>query len=220
MSIETLIDTQLHRYILEHSLRLTEEQQALFEKAKNDESAQMNTSPEQAQFLSLLIKMMNAKNALEIGVFRGFGTLSMALALPEDGKIVACDITDKHLQGYKSYWHEAGVFHKIDLRINPAKISLAQLSEQGQDQSFDFAYIDADKESYPDYYEYILQLLSPGGVAIFDNVLWKGQVADPENHKPSTTAIRDLNDTIHKDNRVEASLLPVGDGINIVRKKD
>lgn len=219
MSIDTLIDDQLHRYILEHSLRLTDEQQALFDKAKDDELSQMNTSPEQVQFLSLLMKMLNVKTALEIGVFRGFGTLSMALALPEDGKIIACDITEEHLKNYKTYWHKAGVDHKIELKINPANISLEQLIEQGFNQSLDFAYIDADKESYPEYYEYILQLLKPGGVMIFDNMLWKGGVADPENQQPSTVSIRQLNEIIHHDNRVQASLLPVGDGINIVRKK-
>ena len=219
MSIDTLLqDKKLYKYILNHSLRLKNTQQEMFEKAKNDELAIMNTAPEQVQFLNLLIKLLNAKTVIEIGVFRGFGTLGMSLALPEDGILYACDVTDEYLQDYKHYWQKLKVDHKIQLKIAPAAETLDQLIQQNI-TSVDFAYIDADKESYAIYYEKMLKLLKPGGVIVFDNMLWSGAVADEGNQETSTIKIRELNDIIHQDNRVEASLLPIGDGINIVRKK-
>ena len=190
--------------------------QKLFEKAKQDDLSHMLSSPNQLQLIALFIKMSNAKKVLEIGVFRGFSTLVMAQVLPKDGKIEACDISHEYIQPYKHFWQDAVVEQKINLNIAPALETLEKFEKAGE--RFDFAYIDADKPNYINYYEKTLKLMSSGGVIAIDNVLWSGRVADEQNNDESTKVIRELNELIHNDSRVEACIIPIGDGVNLVRK--
>lgn len=217
--MKTLLNSnELYQYILDNSLTQTETQKSLLDKASLDDHSSMITSPEQVQFLGLLIKILGVKKMLEIGVFRGVGTLGMALALPDDGYVYACDITNEYLNGYQHFWDEAHVAHKIKLQISPATDTLKKLISDGHNNTFDFAYIDADKENYMEYYKLSYQLLRKGGVMVFDNMLWSGNVINSHDNEQSTIAIRTLNNHILHDDKVEASLIPVGDGINIVRK--
>jgi len=217
--MKTLLDSnELYQYILDNSLTQTSIQKALFDKANVDKHSNMITPPEQLQFLSLLIKILGVKKMLEIGVFRGVGTLGMAIALPNDGYLYACDITNEYLNGYQQFWSDANVAHKIKLNIAPATETLKKLLSDGHNNTFDFAYIDADKENYMEYYKLSYQLLRKGGVMVFDNMLWSGNVINSHDNEQSTIAIRTLNNHILHDDKVEASLIPVGDGINIVRK--
>ncbi|MED7820017.1 MULTISPECIES: O-methyltransferase [unclassified Francisella] len=217
MSIKSLFsNSNLNQYIDENSVKLNKVAEKLFNKAKNDEFSNMLSSPNQLQLISLFIKMINAKNILEIGVFRGFSTLVMAQALPEGGKIEACDISYEYIEPYKQFWQEAGVEDKINLNIAPALESLDRFVQLGK--KFDFAYIDADKANYINYYEKTLSLMNSGGVIAIDNVLWSGRVADGENNEESTKTIRQLNELIHNDTRVEACIISIGDGVNLVRK--
>ncbi|WP_150467843.1 O-methyltransferase [Francisella sp. SYW-9] len=217
MSIKSLFNSpNLNMYIDENSVKLDKVAEKLFNTAKNDESSMMLSSPNQLQLMSLLIKMSNVKNILEVGVFRGFSTLVMAQALPADGKIEACDISYDYIEPYKKFWQEAGVDGKINLNIAPASETLDKFIKL--DKKFDFAYIDADKENYINYYEKTLALMSSGGIIAIDNVLWSGRVADSSNNEPSTVAIRKLNELIHNDDRVEACIISIGDGVNLVRK--
>jgi predicted O-methyltransferase YrrM len=220
MSDRTItLDDQLYNYLTSVSLR---EPQILRQlRTHNSEYPQghMQVSPEQGQFMGLLLKLMGAKRVLEVGVFTGYSSLAMALALPVDGCIVACDISAEATDVARRYWQEAGVSSKIDLRIAPALETLDGLIQQGHTNSFDLAFIDADKGNYPNYYERCLQLVRPGGVVAVDNVLWYGRVADPQVTDHRTTIIRQLNQQIYEDDRVEMSLLPIGDGLTLARKK-
>jgi len=219
MSIKSLFcNPDLDNYIDSNSVRLDDVTQKLFEKAKQDDLSYMLSSPNQLQLIALFIKMINAKNIIEIGVFRGFSTLVMAQALPKDGKIEACDISHEYIQPYKHFWQDAGVEYKINLIIAPALETLEVFEKQGR--KFDFAYIDADKPNYINYYEKTLKLMDFGGVIAIDNVLWSGQVADEQYNDKNTKVIRELNELIHNDSRVEACIIPIGDGVNLVRKVD
>ena len=197
-------------------MKLSEEAEKLFNKAKNDEFSNMLSSPNQLQLINLFIKMIGAKNILEIGVFRGFSTLVMAQAILADGKIEACDISYEYIEPYKHFWQEANVDDKISLNITPALETLDKFMKLGK--RFDFAYIDADKENYINYYEKTLDLMNSGGLIAIDNVLLSGKVVDSSENEPSTVAIRKLNELIHNDNRVEACIISIGDGVNLVRK--
>lgn len=217
MSIKSLFNSSnLDSYINDNSIKLHPIAEKLFNKAKNDEFSNMLSSPNQLQLLSLFIKMVNAKSILEIGVFRGFSTLVMAQALPDDGKIEACDISYEYIEPYKHFWQEAGVEDKINLNIAPALESLDRFIQLGK--KFDFVYIDADKANYINYYEKTLSLMNSGGIIAIDNVLWSGRVADEQNNEEDTTAIRELNQIIHNDTRVDACIISIGDGVNLVRK--
>jgi predicted O-methyltransferase YrrM len=180
---------------------------------------QMQISPEQGQFMAFLIQLIGAKKALEIGVFTGYSSLAVALALPDDGTLIACDVSEDYTAIARTYWQKAGVDHKIDLRIAPALDTLDDLIAKGEANSFDFAFIDADKSSYDDYYERSLQLVRVGGVIAIDNVLWSGRVADPSDTQKRTRMIRALNTKLHHDHRVTLSLLPVGDGLTLAMKR-
>lgn len=181
--------------------------------------ARMQITPEQGQFMALLAKSIGAKRALEIGVFTGYSAWSVAEALPEDGVLIACDLSEEWTSLAREFWERAGMADKIDLRIAPALETLASLEADGQNGSFDFAFIDADKENYDSYYEACLRLLRSGGLVVVDNALWGGQVMDSSFTDADTVAIRNLNEKIRDDERVDASLLSVGDGVYLARKR-
>ncbi len=172
----------------------------------------MQITPEQGQFMQLLLRLTGARRTLEIGVFTGYSALITALALPEDGQVVACDISDEWTSLGRPYWHEAGVAHKIDLRLAPALDTLNSLTGP-----FDFAFIDADKINYDAYYERCLQLVRPGGLILIDNTLWHGDVINPAKQDADTLAIRALNKKLQADPRIDLSLLPIGDGLTVCR---
>ena len=217
-----LTDT-LYHYLLDHSLREAPALAALREETHNNPICNnyiaMQIAPEQGQFMGLLAQLIGAKRTLEIGVFTGYSTLSVALALPVDGQIVACDISDEWTAIGQRYWQQAGVADKIDLRLAPAQDTLAALLTDNQAETFDFAFIDADKESYSAYYEQCLQLLRPGGLIVVDNVLWSGAVIDTDKQDADTQAIRSFNSRIHQDERVDISMLAVADGLTLIRKR-
>ncbi len=181
--------------------------------------AQMQIAPEQGQFMAFLVRLLGARKTLEVGVFTGYSSLAVALALPEDGKVIACDVSEEYTDIARRYWEKAGVSQKIDLQIGPAVDTLDNLIATGHGETFDFAFIDADKSSYPRYYEQCLELLRSGGVIAIDNVFWGGKVADPNVTDNRTEIIRSLNRKIHDDERVEISIVPIGDGLTLARKK-
>jgi predicted O-methyltransferase YrrM len=214
----TLTDS-LYEYLLSVSLREPQLLLDLREETAALPAAGMQISPEQGQFMALMVRLMGARRCLEVGVFTGYSSLVVALALPEDGRIVACDVSEKWTAVARTYWQAAGIDHKIDLRLAPAVATLDVLIAQGHSGTFDLAFIDADKASYLDYYERALTLLRPGGLIMVDNTLWDGRVIDPEVSDADTVAIRHFNETVHADPRVDLSLLPVGDGITLLRKR-
>ena len=215
----TLTDT-LYDYITRVSLREPPLLKRLREETASHPLANMQIAPEQGQFMALLMQLMGARKTLEIGVFTGYSSLCVAMALPPDGKLVACDVSDEWTQIARRYWKEAGVEHKIELHLAPARDTLDRLLRNGEAATFDFAFIDADKTGYDDYYERTLQLLRPGGLIMFDNMLRNGDVADPTVLTDSTVAIRVLNEKLLHDERITLSLLPVADGITFALKRN
>jgi len=219
MSNKTLsLNNSLYEYILSVSLREPEVLARLRAETLQQPMSMMLSAPEQGQFLALLAQLIGARKCLEIGVYTGYSTLWVALALPHDGSVLACDVSEKWTAIARRYWEEAGVAERIDLQLAPALETLDRLLAADQAGSFDFAFIDADKENYPYYYERTLQLLRPGGLMLIDNTLWSGAVADTSRQDPETCAIRALNDLVHADDRVQMSLLPVADGLTLARK--
>lgn len=210
---------QLYDYMLSVSLREPEVLQHLRYETAQHEMAVMQISPEQGQFMALLVKLISAKRTLDVGVFTGYSSLCIGLALPEDGRVIACDISEEWTCIAQRYWQEAEVAHKIDLHLAPAVETLGNLVEGGQSNSFDFAFIDADKKSYDDYYEYCLQLIRPGGLIAIDNVFRNGSVVGDLIQDANTKAIRALNKKLHVDSRVDFSLVPIGDGLTLARKR-
>jgi predicted O-methyltransferase YrrM len=219
MSEKTFLERSLHDYLLSVSLREPVLLQQLRHETANHPMSQMQIAPEQGQLMALLVQLIGAKKTLEIGVFTGYSSLAVALALPPDGKMVACDVSDEYTAIAQRYWQLAGVADKIDLRIAPALETLDQLLADGQANSFDFAFIDADKSNYERYYERSLQLIRKGGLIAIDNVLWSGQVADPAVQDTRTNAIRSLNAKLHQDDRISLSLLAIADGLTLALKK-
>lgn len=220
MASKTLSLTDpLYDYLLKVSLR----EPPLLARLRAETAAlprsTMQISPEQGQFMALLVELIGAHRTLEIGTFTGYSALCVALALPADGQIVACDISSEFTDTARRYWAEAGITDKIDLRLAPALDTLDALLEDGQAGSFDFAFIDADKKNYDGYYERCLALLRTGGLVAIDNVLWDGAVVDPGKQDPDTKAIRRLNLRLQKDERISLSLVPIGDGLALVRKR-
>lgn len=212
------LDENLYDYLLSVSLRDSEINQALREKTNLQEMSMMQISPDQGQFMSMLIKLIRAKRIIEIGTFTGYSTLCMAQSLPDDGYIVACDISEEWTNIAKPFWKQAGVEGKIDLRIAPALDTLNQLIEQNNAGKFDFAFIDADKVNQLAYYELCLNLIKTGGLIAIDNTLWGGSVADKQNNEESTIAIREFNEFVYHDKRVDISLIPIGDGLTLAQK--
>lgn len=182
-------------------------------------NGRMQITPEQGQFMAFLIRILKAKRAIEIGVFTGYSSLSVAMALPEDGRLIACDVNREYTNIARRYWQEAGVSDRIDLRLGPALETLDRLIAEGGSGSFDFAFIDADKSNYEAYYERALTLLRDGGVVAIDNVLWHGDVADPSVTDPDTEAIRRLNARVVADMRVDVTMLAIGDGLTLASKR-
>ncbi|BCL37797.1 class I SAM-dependent methyltransferase [Nostoc sp. MS1] len=221
MSAQTIgLDKQLYDYLLNTSVREPEILWKLRQETANHPNARMQISPEQGQFMRLLVQLLGAKKTLEVGVFTGYSSLSVALALPADGKIIACDVSEEFTAIARRYWQQAGVADKIDLRLAPGVVTLDALLADGQAGTFDFAFIDADKENYDNYYERALQLVRPGGLIAIDNVLWSGRVADDQIQDESTQAIRALNQKLHDDERVTLSLVPIGDGLTLALKRN
>ncbi|MGH8162237.1 MAG: O-methyltransferase [Gammaproteobacteria bacterium] len=220
MSTRTLTMTDsLYDYLLTETLRERPLLARLRDATAKLSNASMQISPEQGQFMALLVKLIGARRCLEIGTFTGYSSTVVALALPEDGRLTCLDVSEEYTRHARAAWREAEVEEKIELKLAPARDSLAKMLAAGEAGSFDFAFIDADKENYPHYYEAALELLHPGGLIAVDNTLWGGDVADPANTEPDTVAIRELNRKVRGDDRVDMSLLPVGDGLLLVRKR-
>lgn len=213
------ITDEIYDYMLDNSLREPDILRKLREETSSYRNRSLQISPEQGQFMQLLVRLIGAKQTLEIGVFTGYSSLCVALALPDDGRMVACDINEDYTATAKRYWTLAGVDHKIDLRLAPALETLDRLIEDGEEGTYDFAFIDADKESEYDYYERCLKLIRPGGLIAIDNVLWNGKVVDSEINDPETKAIREFNARLKDDQRVELSLVPIADGLTLAMKR-
>ncbi|MBO1347673.1 MAG: class I SAM-dependent methyltransferase [Hormoscilla sp. GUM202] len=221
MSHKTLgLDSQLYNYLLSSSLREPEILRQLRWQTASHRMARMQIAPEQGQFMVLLVQLIGAKKTLEVGVFTGYSTLAVALALPPDGKIIACDVNQEYTDIAQQSWQAAGVANMIDLRISPALETLDRLLANGEAQTFDFAFIDADKENYQGYYERSLQLLRTGGLMAIDNVLWGGRVSNPEVAARHTQAIRAFNHKLHQDERVTISMVPIADGLTLALKRN
>jgi predicted O-methyltransferase YrrM len=220
MANQTLgMEPQLYNYLLSVSLREPEILSQLRSETAQHPMGRMQIAPEQGQFMALLVQLMGAKKTLEVGVFTGYSALVVSLALPPDGRVVACDVSAEFTAIARHYWQKAGVADKIDLHIAPAMETLDQLLAAGEAETFDFAFIDADKSNYDGYYERSLQLVRPGGLIVIDNVLWSGRVADQEIQDNRTTKIRALNEKLHQDQRINLSLVPIGDGLTVAQKK-
>jgi predicted O-methyltransferase YrrM len=220
MSNRSIVLTDsLYDYMNSVSLREAPVLQALREETAAMTQRSMQISPEQGQFMALLVRLTGARRCLEVGVFTGYSSLATALALPDDGRIVACDVSEEWTAVARRYWQDAGVAHKIDLRLAPALVTLDALLAAGGEGGFDFAFIDADKGGYLGYYERALRLLRPGGLLLVDNTLWSGRVADPAATDADTEALRQFNAVLHRDQRVDLSLVPIGDGLTLARKR-
>jgi caffeoyl-CoA O-methyltransferase len=216
--VHTSITDELADYIRAVTLREPEPLRRLREETEDHPRASMQTSPEQGQFLHLLARLTGSRRTLEVGVFMGYSAAWVALALPPGGRLIACDISEEYTHRARQTWRETGVEERIDLRLAPAIETLDTLIGEGQAGTFDFAFIDADKGNYANYYERALRLLRPGGLIATDNTLWDGTVIDPEDHDPDTEAIREFNRKLHADARVVLSLVPLGDGLTLAYK--
>lgn len=211
--------SQIYEYLLAASSREDDLKKALRVETSTLPDARMQITPEQGQFMGLLVNLIGAKLAIEIGTFTGYSALCVAEALPDGGRLIACDISEEWTNIGRPYWEKAGVAAKIDLRIAPAIDTLNVLAESDIAGKIDFAFIDADKASYDSYYESCLKLLRVGGLIVLDNALWGGQVADSSFQDEDTQTIRAINEKLRDDPRVDVSLLPVGDGIYLARKR-
>jgi predicted O-methyltransferase YrrM len=211
------LDERLHSYLLEVGVREPEVLRRLRDETAAIPESNMQIAPEEGAFLALLVRILGARKVLEIGTFTGYSSTAMALALPADGRIICCDVSKEWTDVARRAWTDAGVADRVDLRLGPALDTLEQLFASGEAGSFDLAFIDADKANYAGYYEAALQLVRPGGLITIDNVLWSGRVADPAETDESTTAIRELNDAIAADERVDVSMIPLADGLTLAR---
>jgi len=213
------LENQLYDYLLSISLREPDILEQLREETAKHPMGMMQIAPEQGQFMEMLVQLMGATKTLEIGVFTGYSSLCVALALPSNGKIVACDVSEEYTAIARRYWEAAGVANKISLHLAPAIHTLDKLIAEGQVGTFDFAFIDADKENYEAYFERSLQLVRNGGLIVIDNVLWSGRVADPQVQDESTLAIRTFNDKLRNDPRITLSVVPIADGLTLALKR-
>ncbi|MEM1256825.1 MAG: class I SAM-dependent methyltransferase [Cyanobacteria bacterium P01_H01_bin.21] len=214
------LQSHLYDYMLSVSLREPDILTQLRRETDQYPDGDMQISPDQGQFMALLLQLIGAKKVLEIGTFTGYSALWMALALPKDGTLITCDIEEEDTAIAQRYWQAAGVADKIDLRLAPALNTLQNLISTGQSGTFDFVFIDADKTSYREYYEKSLDLLRPGGLIAIDNVLWGGAVADPDETDDDTVALRSLNQFLHQDQRVDLNMLSIADGLTLALKHE
>ncbi|MDZ4735820.1 MAG: class I SAM-dependent methyltransferase [Rhodospirillaceae bacterium] len=213
------LNDRLYRYLLEHSSREDALLRRLREETAKLPMAMMQISPEQGQFMNLLTEIVGARRVIEVGTFTGYSSICVARALPANGHLICCDVSEEYTSIARRYWAEAGLTDHITLKIAPALKTLDALVAAGEDGQYDLAFIDADKSNYDGYYERVLRLLRQGGVIMVDNVLWGGAVADPAVTDEDTAAIRRLNDKLHKDERISMSLVPIGDGVTLARKR-
>ena len=213
------LDEGLYDYLLTVSLREPDVLRRLRDETSRLPQRSMQIAPEQGQFMAMLVRLINATQILEIGTFTGYSALAMAQTLPPRGRIVTCDVSEEWTAVARRYWTEAGVGDRISLRLAPAMATLDALLASGEEERFDLAFIDADKENYAGYYERALALVRRGGLIIVDNVLWGGSVIDPAKQDPDTLAIRAFNTKINGDDRVDLSLVPIGDGLTLAMKR-
>jgi O-methyltransferase len=209
----------LHAYLVEHGVREPDILRRLREETADLPQHDMQIAPEQGALMALLVGLIGARRCIELGTFTGYSSLAVALALPADGEIVCCDVSEEWTSVARRYWSEAGVADRVDLRLGPALETLDDLIAGGASGTFDFAFIDASKREYPDYHERILRLLRQGGLAVYDNVFWDGDVIDESKTDPDTIGVRRLNDRLLADERVSISMIPVADGLTLVQKR-
>lgn len=212
--------SELFSYMRRVSLRETELRRELREETARLPEAQMQIMPEQGQFMALLLRLMGARKGVEVGTFTGYSALCFAEVLPENGRLVCCDVSTEYTAIAQRYWERAGLRHKMDLRLAPALETLEELIAEGQSGTYDFCFLDADKENYTSYYEKALELLRPGGLLMADNVLWSGRVAKENgDQSKATAALKQFNDLLAGDRRIDLSLLPLADGLTLAVKK-
>lgn len=220
MSNRTLpLDARLYDYLLRTSLREPPALAALRAETASHPRVNMQIAPEQGQFMQMLVRLIGARRTVEVGVFTGYSSLAVALALPADGHLLACDISEEYTAIARRHWRLAGVAQKIELVVAPALATLDARLAAGEAGSYDFAFIDADKGGYHAYYERLLRLVRPGGLIAVDNTLWGGAVADPGDRSADTLAIREFNERLLADQRVDLSLVPIGDGLTLARRR-
>lgn len=218
MSLRSIgLDEKLYAYLIDFSLREPDVLRRLREETARRENASMQIAPEQGQFMALLVKLIGAERTLEIGSFTGYSALAVALALPPHGRVTACELSEEYAAVARHWWTEGGVGDKIEIRVGPAIETLDRMVEDGMAGRFDFAFIDADKEGYLAYWERCLRLVRRGGLIAVDNVLWDGRVVEAEDVEESTVAIRSFNARVRDDDRVDLSLVPIGDGLTLAR---
>ena len=220
MPKRSLLPDAVEDYVSRLITRETPVQQRLREETAALPEAGMQIGADQGALLALLLRVLGARRVLELGTFTGYSALAMAAALPEDGRLLTCDVSETWTSMARRHWEAAGLSHKIELRLGPALETLRQVLRENGPQSFDFAFIDADKPAYDAYYEACLQLIRPGGLIALDNMLWSGAVADPANQEPNPVTIRALNLKIRDDPRVDACLLTIGDGLMLASPRD
>ncbi len=221
MSNRTIqLDDRTYEYLLAHSLREAPVLAALRAETASHPQVNMQIAPEQGQFMQMLVRLTGARRAIEVGVFTGSSSLAVMLAMPKDGRLLALDVSEEFTAIARRHWQAAGVADRIELVIAQAKDTLDARIAAGESGRYDFAFIDADKGGYLAYYERLMKLVRPGGLIVVDNTLWSGEVANPENRDPDTAALREFNDILHKDSRIELAMLPVGDGLTLARIRE
>lgn len=213
------LDDTVYEYLLTVSLRENDILRRLREETSTFPNPNMQISPDQGQFMAMLVRILQARHIIEVGVFTGYSSLWMAGAMPDDGRLVACDINEEYTNVARRYWREAGVERKIELRLAPAIETLDALLREGGESRYDLVFLDAIKTEYRDYYERSLRLVRPGGLILIDNVLWSGKVADIQVDDDATRALRELNAFLHRDERIDINMLPVADGLTLCRKR-
>jgi caffeoyl-CoA O-methyltransferase len=221
MSNRTLtLDDRTYEYLLAHSLREDPRLARLRAETASHPQVNMQIAPDQGQFMQMLVRLAGARRAIEVGVFTGYSSLAVMLAMPPEGRMLALDVSEEFTAVARRHWQAAGVAGRIELVIAPAAATLEARLASGEAGQYDFAFIDADKTGYLGYYEQLLKLLRPGGLIVVDNTLWSGEVANPENREASTQALRAFNDALHQDPRIDLALLPVGDGLTLARLRE